>query len=42
MFAGFVVAIKLDQLRVDALALEAFPDDYSDSTWSNWRRCHLD
>ncbi|QOZ71732.1 hypothetical protein [Bradyrhizobium arachidis] len=42
LFAGFVVAIELDQLRVDALPPEAFLDDYSDNTWRIWRRCHLE
>jgi len=42
LFAGFFVAIELDQLRVDALPSEAFQEDYSDNTWRVWRRCHLE
>ena len=40
--AGFVAAIELDQIRVDALPPEKFHRWYSDSMWRDWRRLHID
>jgi hypothetical protein len=39
---GFVAAIELDQIWVDALPPEMFHRWYSDSMWRNWRRDHID
>jgi hypothetical protein len=39
---GFIAAIELDQIRVDALPPEKFHRWYSDSMWRNWRRYHID
>ena len=40
--AAFIVAIKLDQIRVDALPARAFHCEYSESMWRLWRREHLE
>ena len=42
LLTGFVAAIELDQIRVDALPPEKFHPAYSDSMWRNWRRHHID
>jgi hypothetical protein len=42
LLSGFVAAIELDQIRVDALPPEKFHRWYSDSMWRNWRRYHID
>ena len=42
LLSGFVAAIELDQIRVDALPPEKFHGWYSDSMWRNWRRDHVD
>jgi hypothetical protein len=42
LLTGFVAAIELDQIRVDALPPEKFHRWYSDSMWRNWRRLHID
>jgi hypothetical protein len=42
LLTGFVAAIELDQIRVDALPPEKFHRWYSDSMWRNWRRDHID
>ena len=42
LLTGFIAAIELDQIRVDALPPEKFHHWYSDSMWRNWRRYHLD
>jgi hypothetical protein len=42
LLTGFVAAIELDQIRVDALPPKKFHPAYSDSMWRNWRRHHID
>ena len=42
LLTGFIAAIELDQIRVDALPPEKFHRWYSDSMWRNWRRDHID
>src|SRR3982074_3779162 len=42
LLTGFVAAIELDQIRVDALPPEKFHPWYSDSMWRNCRRDHID
>ena len=42
LLTGFIAAIELDQIRVDALPPEKFHRWYSDSMWRNWRRYHID
>ena len=41
LLTGFVAAIELDQIRVDALPPEKFHPWYSDSMWRHWRRDHI-
>jgi hypothetical protein len=38
---GFIAAIELDQIRVDALPASVFHRRYDDDMWRNWRRYHL-
>ena len=42
LLAGFVAAIQLDQIRVDALPPQKFSFKYCGSMWRIWRRSHLD
>jgi hypothetical protein len=42
LLTGFVAAIELDQIRVDALPPVKFHRWYSDSMWRRCRRDHID
>ena len=42
LLTGFAASIKLDQIRVDALAPEKFHAAYNDSMWRSCRRDHLE
>lgn len=42
LLIGFVAAIELDQIRVDALPPEKFHRWYKDSIWRSYRRDHID
>jgi hypothetical protein len=42
LLTGFVAAIELDQIRVDALPPEKFHRWYNDSMWRRCRRGHID
>jgi hypothetical protein len=42
LLTGFAAAIKLDQIRVDAVSPRKFHRHYSPSLWRTWRRSHLD
>jgi hypothetical protein len=42
LLSGFVAAIELDQIRVDALPTGSFHHLYSDDLWRTWRSDHIE
>jgi hypothetical protein len=42
LLAGFLSAIELDQMRIDALPNWALRAPYDDDLWRGWRRDHID
>jgi hypothetical protein len=42
LLEGFIAAIELDQIRVDALPASVFHRWYEDGMWRRWRGYHLE